>query len=96
MRRDSGLREDRSRQWRRANGRTTCAGRETQKRKGFFETADGKVPGAEITEEQYKETLLADTTGKPGVMETEVIVREEIKSCGAILGRNKGNIFGSA
>ena len=77
---------------------TTCAGREALKRKAWFTTEDGKTTGAEITEERYKHVTGASDFNKekPSVMEGEAIVRPEIKSCGAILGRGKGNIFGAA
>lgn len=75
-----------------------CAGREAQKRKGFFFTADGKTTDQEISEKEYRLALSRAEVDKTdsGVMEAEVIVRPEIKPCGQILGRNKGNIFGAA
>lgn len=71
-----------------------CVGRDQVKGKSWAKTEDGKTPGEEITEKQYQQAVMA-YPDKPGVMDTEVIVHKEIASCGAILGRGRGNIFGS-
>ena len=75
-----------------------CVGRDPVKAKSWAETEDGKTVGEEISEKQFQQAVRAASVSKdkPGVMEIEVIARGEIKSCGAILGRGRGNIFGAA